>query len=111
MKQKLVRDIHRDFGYFYVGLIISFAFSGILMNHREHWHPEKYTIETKNIKVQLPEESQITRGYLLARKGVKGDKNFCIKTSVMKEFLIPEHDDTKWVPEGGILWLELDKKI
>lgn len=28
----------------------------------------------------------------------------------MKEFLIPEHDDTKWVPEGGVLWLELDKK-
>ena len=63
MKQKLVRDIHRDFGYFYVGLIISFAFSGILMNHREHWHPEKYTIETKNIKVQLPEESQITEEF------------------------------------------------
>lgn len=58
----------------------------------------------------FPEESQITRGYLLARKGVKGDKNFCIKTSVMKEFLIPEHDDTKWEPEGGVLWLELDKK-
>lgn len=48
--------------------------------------------------------------YLLARKGVKGDKNFCIKTSVMKEFLIPEHDDTKWEPKGGVLWLELDKK-
>lgn len=62
-QQKLVRDIHRDFGYFYVGLIISFAFSGILMNHREHWHPEKYTIETKNIKVQLPEESQITEEF------------------------------------------------
>ena len=62
-KQKLVRDIHRDFGYFYVGLIISFAFSGILMNHREHWHPEKYTVETKNIQVQLPEEKDITEEY------------------------------------------------
>lgn len=28
----------------------------------------------------------------------------------MKEFLIPEYNDTKWVPEGGYLWLELDKK-
>ena len=57
------RNIHRDLGYFYVGLIISFAFSGILMNHREHWHPEKYTVETKNITVHLPEKSQITEEY------------------------------------------------
>jgi uncharacterized protein len=57
------RNIHRDLGYFYVGLIISFAFSGILMNHREHWHPEKYTTQTKNIQVNLPEESLITEKY------------------------------------------------
>ena len=25
------RNLHRDLGYFYVGLIISFAFSGILI--------------------------------------------------------------------------------
>lgn len=63
MKKKLVRDIHRDFGYFYVGLIISFAFSGILMNHREHWHPDKYTVETKNIQVELPPEDNITEKF------------------------------------------------
>ena len=44
-RDKNIRSIHRDFGYFYLGLIISFAFSGILMNHRESWHPEKYTTE------------------------------------------------------------------
>ena len=63
MKQKLIRDIHRDFGYFYVGLIVSFAFSGILMNHRENWHPEKYTVNTKVIKVALPDKSQITEEF------------------------------------------------
>ena len=63
MKQKLIRNIHRDFGYFYVGLIVSFAFSGILMNHREHWHPEKYTIDTEVIQVELPDESQISEEY------------------------------------------------
>lgn len=63
MKQKLIRDIHRDFGYFYVGLIISFAFSGILMNHREHWHPEKYTVDTKEIQVSLPNKNEITEEF------------------------------------------------
>jgi uncharacterized protein len=59
MKKINFRNLHRDLGYFYIGLIVSFAFSGLMMNHREHWHPEKYTIETKAIKVKLPEESKI----------------------------------------------------
>ncbi|WNM18372.1 PepSY-associated TM helix domain-containing protein [Flavobacterium capsici] len=63
MKQATIRNLHRDLGYFYIGLIISFAFSGILMNHREMWHPEKYTIETQSIDVKLPEENQINDEY------------------------------------------------
>jgi hypothetical protein len=59
MKQIQIRNLHRDLGYFYIGLIISFAFSGILMNHREDWHPEKYTTETKAIEVRLPKEDRI----------------------------------------------------
>jgi uncharacterized protein len=59
MKKINFRNLHRDLGYFYIGLIVSFAFSGLLMNHREHWHPEKYTTQTKAIAVQLPEENKI----------------------------------------------------
>lgn len=63
MKKLQLRNLHRDFGYFYLGLIISFAFSGILMNHRENWHPEEYDVQTKQIKVQLPEKDKITDEY------------------------------------------------
>ncbi|MES2411475.1 MAG: PepSY-associated TM helix domain-containing protein [Bacteroidota bacterium] len=63
MKQATIRNLHRDLGYFYIGLIISFAFSGILMNHRESWHPEKYTIETKAIEVKLPAEEKINEPF------------------------------------------------
>ncbi|QBZ98358.1 PepSY-associated TM helix domain-containing protein [Flavobacterium sangjuense] len=63
MKQVTIRNLHRDLGYFYIGLIISFAFSGILMNHRESWHPEKYTIETKAIEVKLPAEEKINEPF------------------------------------------------
>ncbi|MCU0436420.1 MAG: PepSY-associated TM helix domain-containing protein [Raineya sp.] len=66
-----IRSIHRDLGYFYVGLIISFAFSGILMNHRDYWHPEKYTIETKEFQTQLPKESEITETFV---KGLVSDE-------------------------------------
>ncbi len=57
------RNLHRDLGYFYIGLIVSFAFSGLLMNHRDMWHAEKYTTETKAIEVQLPEESEINEKF------------------------------------------------
>jgi hypothetical protein len=63
MKQTTIRNLHRDLGYFYIGLIISFAFSGILMNHRESWHPEKYTVETKTIAVKLPTEDKINESF------------------------------------------------
>ncbi|MEO8517389.1 MAG: PepSY-associated TM helix domain-containing protein [Flavobacterium sp.] len=63
MNQQKIRGLHRDLGYFYIGLIISFAFSGILMNHRESWHPEKYTVETKTIEVKVASEAEITDKY------------------------------------------------
>jgi hypothetical protein len=63
MNAQTIRTIHRDFGYFYLGLIISFALSGIMMNHRDHWHPEKYTIENKSIQVKLPHEDDLTEKY------------------------------------------------
>lgn len=64
MKQKQIRSLHRDLGYFYIGLIIAFAFSGILMNHREVWKPEKYTVETRQFQVKLPAEDLISEKYI-----------------------------------------------
>ena len=63
MKAQKIRDLHRDLGYFYLGLIVTFAFSGILMNHREHWHPEKITMESKPVELQLPSESEINEEF------------------------------------------------
>ncbi len=63
MKPIKARNLHRDLGYFYIGLIMSFAFSGILMNHRDSWHPEKYTVETKAIAVNIPKDTEITEKY------------------------------------------------
>jgi uncharacterized protein len=74
MKQQKIRDLHRDLGYFYIGLIISFALSGILMNHRDSWHAEKYDTQIKKITVQLPEKSKITDGYVkdfITKFGIK----------------------------------------
>lgn len=52
------RSLHRDIAYFYVGLIIAFSFSGILLNHRRDWNPEKYTYESKKVALQLPTDGK-----------------------------------------------------
>ena len=43
------RSLHRDIAYFYVGLIIAFSFSGIILNHRQDWYPMDYTYEATSI--------------------------------------------------------------
>ena len=53
------RSLHRDIAYFYVGLIIAFSFSGILLNHRRDWNPEKYTYESKKVELELPTNEQL----------------------------------------------------
>lgn len=59
---------------------------------------------------RFPDERKLCRGIDLRRQGVYGDRNFCIRTEIMKEFLLPEYRDTKWVPEAIPLWLGIDKK-
>ncbi|WP_275315600.1 PepSY-associated TM helix domain-containing protein [Tenacibaculum bernardetii] len=60
------RSLHRDFAYFYVGLIIAFSFSGIILNHRGDWYPMDYTYENKEVAITLPKDSKnITKEFLI----------------------------------------------
>ena len=45
------RTLHRDLGYFYVGLIIVFSISGLFLNHRENWYPLNYEYQSEQITV------------------------------------------------------------
>ncbi len=53
------RNTHRDIAYFYLGLIIAFSFSGIFLNHRQDWHPRRYTYNSQEIqlKTQIVKDS------------------------------------------------------
>lgn len=46
------RNTHRDIAYFYLGLIIAFSFSGIFLNHRQVWHPRRYTYSSQEIQLK-----------------------------------------------------------
>lgn len=53
------RNLHRDFAFFYVGLIIAFSFSGIILNHRQDWYPMDYTYESREVEIALPADVQV----------------------------------------------------
>ncbi len=49
------RNWHRDFSYFYAGLLMAFSISGIALNHRHSWDPRDYVYESTEVKIDLPE--------------------------------------------------------
>ena len=53
------RNIHRDVAFFYVGLLIAFSFSGIILNHRQDWYPMDYTYESSEVELILPEDTNL----------------------------------------------------
>jgi len=57
--RKLLRILHRDFGYFIVAMTIVYALSGIFLNHRHDFNPD-YKIFITDFQVELPQKSSLT---------------------------------------------------
>jgi uncharacterized protein len=58
------RNTHRDIAYFFVGLIISFALSGIFLNHRQSWHPRRYVYDSKEISILVAHKDSINEAFI-----------------------------------------------
>ncbi len=65
------RNLHRDIGYFYVGLLIAFSISGIFLNHRQVWHPSKYRAEVTDVTIEMPEDPETIDEKMVASMGRK----------------------------------------
>lgn len=82
-----VRSVHRDLGYLYVGVLISFAFSGIFLNHRDSWDPKQYTFaETRFvIDARLMNVSQATVAEIAQKLGfIDKLKRYALNDSIVK---------------------------
>ncbi|MHC4548595.1 MAG: PepSY-associated TM helix domain-containing protein [Planctomycetota bacterium] len=53
----LIRIVHRDTGYFLFGLVVSYAVSGLAVNHIETWNPTYATTVTEVAIGPLESES------------------------------------------------------
>jgi len=57
--RKLLRILHRDFGYFIVGMTVVYALSGIYLNHRHDFNPD-FKIFITDFEVKLPSKTAST---------------------------------------------------
>ncbi len=63
--RKLNRVLHRDLGYFFFGMTIIYAVSGIALNHRHEWNPDYIITQEEFRKEVTVSPSQIDKDYSL----------------------------------------------
>ena len=63
--RKIVRILHRDFGYLAFGLTIIYSISGIAVNHSSDWNPN-YIITHDSLKVPPMLDSSLTKDEMVA---------------------------------------------
>jgi len=101
--RKLNRVLHRDIGYFFFGMTIIYALSGIALNHIDDWNPS-YIIKTEEVQLEsLPTDAAaIDQAY--ARK-IAGKFH---EADEFKNFYFPEPNSLKIFIEDGSITLDLN---
>lgn len=64
--RKWCRLIHRDLSFFFAGILLIYAISGILMNHRDTINPNySLTRYTYTLEEAIPSQAEIDKAYVL----------------------------------------------
>jgi hypothetical protein len=103
--RKLIIATHRDVGYFFAGLTVIYAVSGIAVNHIEDWNPS-YVIRTEKGSVgELPAgDNAIMAAAVLDRLGITDQPKSVVRMAPdqLKIFL-DRRTLTVAVPSGEVL--------
>lgn len=97
---RLNRELHRDIGYFCVGLTIVFAISGIALNHVRDWNPN-YIVERSERIIEVSEllnDDEINQILL---------SSFAIKTPIKANYWESETHYKLFFDGGGTLAINL----
>ncbi len=79
--RKLNNIIHRDFGYFFAGLTIIYAVSGIAVNHMSDWNPS-YIIKRKTINLEYDSINDKNIRKILKKLNIEDKKYKKVQTDV-----------------------------
>jgi hypothetical protein len=98
--RKFFIDWHRDIGYFFTGVILIYAISGIALNHLKDWNPS-YSVEQKEFVVNVPQDyKQITESDVLSIVKKSG-------LSEYKKFYFPSSNKMKVFVKDGTISVNL----
>ena len=98
--RKINRVLHRDLGYFFFGMTLIYALSGIALNHKQDWNPN-YEITNQPVHWQEPAGHSITKEVVLdflARYGQDGN---------YKKYYLPEPNILKIFIRNGSITIDL----
>jgi uncharacterized protein len=79
--RRLIVVLHRDVGYFFAGLTIVYAVSGIAVNHVAHWNPSYEISRVQSDTGPLPEGDEQAARAVLERLGVQQKPNAVVRVS------------------------------
>lgn len=99
--RKWNRILHRDLGYFFVGMTLIYAISGIAINHKSDWNPNTRT-EIHSFDVSPIAKEQITQKYV-DEILVKLDETENYRRHYIKEEIL-----TILLKERGIVYVDLN---
>ncbi len=103
--RKLIIATHRDVGYFFAGLTVIYAISGIAVNHIEDWNPN-YVIRTETVGVgELPSGgTTLMAATVLERMDINEEPESVVRMAPdeLKIFL-DQRTLTVAVPSGKVL--------
>lgn len=110
--RKTLRSLHRDFGYFVVGITFVYTVSGIALNHRIDWNPH-YTMVSEEVTVPPVWNKEFTEVEIVTLLGSfkyhpKYKKHFVTKAGEIKIFV--EEGTVMYQPDQGKASLEVLKR-
>lgn len=94
--RKWMRILHRDLSFFFAGVIIIYAISGVVMNHRDTINPNfRITKKEFNINTTLPDKESIDQQFIVeVLKPLNEHNNYT-------KHYFPEEDKLKIFLKGG----------
>ena len=93
--RKWSRILHRDIGFFFIGLSLIYGLSGIALNHLKDWNPN-YSVDTKDFttELNLKKSANTKENVLLLLDEVDDRDNY-------KKYYYPERSLIKIFLKGG----------
>ncbi len=100
---RINRATHRDLGYFFTGMIIIYALSGIALNHRNDWNPN-YIITTKTSTLKVPSNIKSNE-----EEGIKEILHQIDEEDSYRKHYFPSDSEIKiFLQEGGSIIVNLE---